>query len=1320
MSKNRTKKKERVNEESKDHKYDDNEGFNYENQFIKTTQISEGINENDHQYEEQGIKINLSKIEERPTDEEESILSSIITIKENRLNRKYDCLKKLLKFRNQLYYYFYKWRKKINNSSGKKRLKKIKKKKKLLNTKFNLGDNFIITEELSNEDENKSKKKLYHSMILNSKSPNSKRIRSNLKCIIENINKKYIKNYFNKWKQSNNMIFIRRSDKLIKSEKKKNKNIFEDDNDIKDNFYYNNSGGGIKRKELKIAKNENIISNFNREVRKTFRISQSNNNIFLKFEDNEKDVNNKTNNYQRNKSLNKKENNRENKKNKDNECSSDKSNEIEGKKSKKLDRSDDRLDKKKAHKKKKSTKKIKKNKLKKIIEKINDHKLLRYFFDKWLYNYEYKSNNYYELITKKIEDILFEDEKNNNSSNQEEVVIPLYLANNQYFNGNYNFGKINSAIIPNKTKTFLDDKGDDKKDSNMSEEEIVFKDKIFKRIKKNDRNDKNNYSLNNVKKRIGEVPDKENIQKNKTSKDINKYDIEKKNDNNNKFFKNNTLKNKPVSIIIKENEVPKIIKKRNNNENHNGFKINDNFIRQNYNNTSESDDNDNDIESESNKDNNIKLIFNNTVNNFSNERKKQREEMKLSLINNSSDIKQYNTLDSINNYSEQKEISEEIKNSNKKQKKLIRRYKKGFHLLRRVLKSRKKRNKNKFNSDAKKKLYFNLWISKSFPEGIDVHRKQKVLSNSNKKRLNSIERKADTNKEKNNIKIKEKLLKLIDVVTNYINRNKIIYLNQKDDLSKINYCFYLWCRNVFGDITETHSTITEENSFVDINKKIINKNLINILNDSKYNNKNNSDRKKNTNKLYSVLKKIILHLNEKKLKRLYFTKWKELFPLVKSITTPYSKPRLSTPNKSDNKTDNTNINEMKKSPNNNINENKAIIKENKPESKNKGEIIKEKIKEIIIINTDIKKNDKNNEEESTVRTDGKLKSSSHRDDNEEEEEDKGDMEEEEEDDEIMSFTNKKHNKDLDKKIKSLKIKNRLYNILEKIDNKKKIFFCFNHWRNYVASIKKKEIKKDDVSQRKILLSNIIKHFSPTNDLINEIGNNNKKKKKYHKRKNSGHAIEDNFLRFKAKKKRIIVKNELNDRKRSKTLLPHQVGAIGVNTDDSIYDNDYDNTSGDIFLNNSNLKHSATMNIINIKPDNPKSTDVNKSEEGDLHKYNFNKINNLKTLNIKDNKNKMKIAFIEKEKEKGKKLVKDICDMSQKNIDIINKNVDITKNNSNINLLNNEFKDKYISLLKKNYEIMASYQIFYLYTLFTERVDYYKLKYVFNKLKKEKI
>ena len=111
MSKNAIKNKERLNEESKDHKYEDNEIFNYENQFIKTTQIGKDTN-NDNLYEEQGIKINLSKIEERPTDEEESCLSSIALIGEKRLNTKYGCLKKLLKYRNKLYYYFYRWKKK--------------------------------------------------------------------------------------------------------------------------------------------------------------------------------------------------------------------------------------------------------------------------------------------------------------------------------------------------------------------------------------------------------------------------------------------------------------------------------------------------------------------------------------------------------------------------------------------------------------------------------------------------------------------------------------------------------------------------------------------------------------------------------------------------------------------------------------------------------------------------------------------------------------------------------------------------------------------------------------------------------------------------------------------------------------------------------------------------------------------------------------------------------------------------------------------------------------------------------------------------------
>ena len=466
------------------------------------------------------------------------------------------------------------------------------------------------------------------------------------------------------------------------------------------------------------------------------------------------------------------------------------------------------------------------------------------------------------------------------------------------------------------------------------------------------------------------------------------------------------------------------------------------------------------------------------------------------------------------------------------------------------------------------------------------------------------------------------------------------------------------------------------------------------------------------NKFNSIMKKMILYLNEKKQKRSYFTKWKELLCLGKALFVPYLKKKLSylndeqTPisSKSEKRIDNLKLSEPKKNFSIDFNDNKAITNEDKSENNNnnnRGETIKEKIKEIIIINTDIRNPDKNNEEESSVISGAKRKFSPKDDNEEEEEEDKGEMEEEEEDEEIMSFNNdKKNNKDLDKKIKSLKIKNRLYNILEKINNKKKLYNYFNHWHNFVIAIKKKEKKKnDDISSRKII-SDIIKHFSP------DISSNSKKKyKKFHKRKNSSNT--ENALNFRTKKKRIIVKNELTDRKRSKTLLPHQVGNIGVNTDDSINDNDYDFISGDILFNN--LKHSAT----HIKFFNTKLAD-SKSEDSEL--YNYNKVNNLKPVQIKDN-NKTKQTIIEKEKDKN--LIKDICDISQKNINLLNKNINITKNNSNINLGNNEFKDKYISLLKKNYKTMAGYQIFYLYSLFNERVDYFKLKYAFNKLKKKK-
>ena len=87
MSNNKTKLKEERNEESEENESDEND--NYQNQYIKATDIMGDNNYNNQEYKEKGIKINLAKIEERPTDEEESCISSIILTKSNkRLYRK--------------------------------------------------------------------------------------------------------------------------------------------------------------------------------------------------------------------------------------------------------------------------------------------------------------------------------------------------------------------------------------------------------------------------------------------------------------------------------------------------------------------------------------------------------------------------------------------------------------------------------------------------------------------------------------------------------------------------------------------------------------------------------------------------------------------------------------------------------------------------------------------------------------------------------------------------------------------------------------------------------------------------------------------------------------------------------------------------------------------------------------------------------------------------------------------------------------------------------------------------------------------------------
>ncbi len=74
-------------------------------------------------------------------------------------------------------------------------------------------------------------------------------------------------------------------------------------------------------------------------------------------------------------------------------------------------------------------------------------------------------------------------------------------------------------------------------------------------------------------------------------------------------------------------------------------------------------------------------------------------------------------------------------------------------------------------------------------------------------------------------------------------------------------------------------------------------------------------------------------------------------------------------------------------------------------------------------------------------------------------------------------------------------------------------------------------------------------------------------------------------------------------------------------------------------------------------------------------------------------------------------------MSENSKKMMNDNANIMENNANINLINIDIKEKYLSFLKKNYKIMGTYRLFYLYSLFNERSDYFKLRNTFKKWKK---
>ena len=114
------------------------------------------------------------------------------------------------------------------------------------------------------------------------------------------------------------------------------------------------------------------------------------------------------------------------------------------------------------------------------------------------------------------------------------------------------------------------------------------------------------------------------------------------------------------------------------------------------------------------------------------------------------------------------------------------------------------------------------------------------------------------------------------------------------------------------------------------------------------------------------------------------------------------------------------------------------------------------------------------------------------------------------------------------------------------------------------------------------------------------------------------------------------------------------------------------------------------------------------------KKNNNQKSEKKKIKKVKNKNSEKDIKKENEKEKEKEIIQNIYDISENNTKMMNENINIIKNNKYINLLsNNDIKEKYITLLKKhNYELDA-YRIFYLYSLYNDNKDFYRLKYTFK-------
>ena len=432
---------DRINEEKNDNEDEEMEEYeseeneeDYKNQYQKTTEIVDENTYDERDSDQLRIRINLEEIEERAPEEEESCISSVILTKDQKSTSKYVnnilILRKLLKYKNILYYYMARWRRLVNNVSLTKSFKKIKLKKKMPMNEYKIGDAIMVNGTIDFAKKcNLTESKQSNSII---NDPNNEKIINNLKFFFENnrSRKGLLRKYMKIWKEcvENLIKKDKEIEKLEQKYKNENLNIFEDINNVEnyDSSFFkdNNFQGGVQRKELCVKK-EITNPKVNKEIKKSFRIGTINNNVIIKFENNENgNDNNKTNEKSEyNSGINsinddKKENDKIDKSKPERVKTNKSKNVGKGEKSKK----------KKEIKTKKRKLKPKKNnndELKQIFEKINNSKLLKNALIKW-FKYSRTNNNIYLNDIKNISDTPSKD------SYSERSTINITNRNNKY------------------------------------------------------------------------------------------------------------------------------------------------------------------------------------------------------------------------------------------------------------------------------------------------------------------------------------------------------------------------------------------------------------------------------------------------------------------------------------------------------------------------------------------------------------------------------------------------------------------------------------------------------------------------------------------------------------------------------------------------------------------------------------------------------------------------------------------------------------------------------------------------------------------------